>query len=53
MIDLKGKEKTPIVSFDSPTNEVRENHLKIMMEAKNTDSMHKLSESLVSIQLNN
>ena len=39
MIDLKGKEKTPIVSFDSPTNEVRENHLKIMMEAKNTESM--------------
>ena len=39
MIDLKGKEKTPLVSFDSPTNEVRKNHLKIMKEAKNTESM--------------
>ena len=39
MIDLKGKEKTPLVSFDSPTNEVLENHLKIMKEAKNTESM--------------
>ena len=39
MIDLKGKEKTPLVSFDSPTNEVLENHLKIMVEAKNTESM--------------
>ena len=39
MIDLKGKEKTPLVSFDSPTNVVLENHLKIMVEAKNTESM--------------
>ena len=39
MLGLKDEEKTPLVSFDSPTNEVLENHLKIMIEAKNTESM--------------